>query len=355
MRWTSLLILSLLYTLTAAGQSSSPTAPSLPALPKNPAEIFAAAAPFYDFASSTLKPWHMKVSYQLYDEKSEPTQTGVYEYWWASPDTYRSTWIRGGAEHTDWHVKGEHFYTETGASPQFFEWKLQSDLLTPLPDPEDLDTSHMRYDRETQQVGGLKLPCVMIVPNMPSHGRVQTIPLGEFPTFCFDPNHPVLRAYYSFAGTAVVYNKLSLVQGRYLPRELTIFDGSRRVLTASVDGINGIAQNIPELNPNESAKQAPKLERVSIASGIAQGQLIKQIRPHYPQDAKDARIDGKVVLKALIGRDGHIHELRVLEAPYPSLVAAAMWSVQQWEYKPYLLNGEPVEVDTTINVIFNIR
>jgi hypothetical protein len=55
-----------------------------PGLPQDPREIFAAAAPFYDFNSPDLKPWHLKATYQLYDEKGKPGEQGTYEYWWAS-------------------------------------------------------------------------------------------------------------------------------------------------------------------------------------------------------------------------------------------------------------------------------
>jgi len=94
MRRISFLSLSLLYAVTAAGQSSQPTPSSLPAMPKEPAEIFAAAAPLYDFSSASLKPWHLKVSYQLYERYSRHSVQGSYERWWASPQNWRETWKR---------------------------------------------------------------------------------------------------------------------------------------------------------------------------------------------------------------------------------------------------------------------
>lgn len=122
---SSLLVLSLFVPVLAPGQAatqtpstpaaSTTTAPAqLPSLPKDPAEIFAAAEPLYDFSSPTLKPWHLKASYQLYDEKGQPSAQGTYEYWWASPGTYRSTWKRPALEHTDWHVDGKHYNSESG-------------------------------------------------------------------------------------------------------------------------------------------------------------------------------------------------------------------------------------------------
>lgn len=89
-------------------------------------------------------------------------------------------------------------------------------------------------------------------------------------------------------------------------------------------------------------------------ASVAQGMLLKKVIPVYPQDAKEAHVDGKVVLEAIIGMDGGIHDLRVISAPWPSLAASALWSVSQWKYKPYLLNGKAVDVKTTINVIYSL-
>jgi protein TonB len=82
--------------------------------------------------------------------------------------------------------------------------------------------------------------------------------------------------------------------------------------------------------------------------------LVKKQVPIYPQDAKDAHVSGTVVLQATIGSDGRIHDLRVVSAPWPSLAASSLWAVLHWEYKPYMLNGEPVEVQTTVNVIYTL-
>jgi TonB family protein len=354
MRSAFVTVLFLAFASVGVAQTSVPGAASNPPLPKDAAEIFATAAAMYDFTSPTLKPWHMKVSYQLYDNQDKPTVQGSYEYWWASPDIYRSTWLRPGVEHTDWHVAGQHYHAETGESLEFFERKLQSDLLTPLPKPEDLDPEKVRFDRREENFGSVKLPCIMVIRKMPLNGRVQLVPMGMFPTFCFDLGHPTLRAYYAFGATSVIYNKFVFMQGLYLPRELGIFDGKRRVLTATVDVVEGLLPTAKELTPSKDATQETGPHHVPIGSAVAQGFLIKSVQPVYPQDAKDNRIQGRVELQATIGTDGRIHELSVMDGPSPSLIASAMSSVLQWHYRPYLLNGAPVEVETTINVIYKL-
>jgi protein TonB len=81
--------------------------------------------------------------------------------------------------------------------------------------------------------------------------------------------------------------------------------------------------------------------------------IIRKVDPVYPQIAKTAHISGTVVLHAIIAKDGTIQELQFVSGP-PLLMRAAMDAVKQWRYKPTLLNTQPVQVDTTITVIFNL-
>jgi protein TonB len=77
------------------------------------------------------------------------------------------------------------------------------------------------------------------------------------------------------------------------------------------------------------------------------------VNPVYPPLARQARISGTVVLRAVIGKDGSIQNLSLVSG-HPMLAPAAIDAVKQWKYKPYLLNGEPVEVDTEIQVNFTL-
>jgi TonB family protein len=308
----------------------------------------------YDFTDAALKPWHLKATYQLYDEKGKPSEQGTYEYWWASPKVYRSSWIRANLTHTDWHTAdGKHAYQASGDRLRFFEYKLQGALLSPLPDSSDLDPAKFRLDRQSIGAGGVKFPCIMVIPLMPQHGVVQPVPLGLFPTYCFDPQLPALRVSYSFGSLITEFNKIVKVQDRYLSRDIVLLEGKRKVLSAVVDMIGGVDPSDPAFVPPADAPVA-KLDKAQISAGIMVGMLVKKETPVYPQDAKDARVSGAVVLRATIGIDGAIHDLHVVSAPSPSLAASAMWSVSHWEYKPYQLNGEPVEVETTVNVIYSI-
>jgi protein TonB len=99
-------------------------------------------------------------------------------------------------------------------------------------------------------------------------------------------------------------------------------------------------------------KQAPA-KPLSISSGVMAGNLLSRTLPQYPAIPREAHIQGTVVLQATISKAGLIENLRVVSGP-PMLRQAAIDAVQTWRYKPYLLNGDPVEVETTINVVFNL-
>jgi TonB family protein len=91
---------------------------------------------------------------------------------------------------------------------------------------------------------------------------------------------------------------------------------------------------------------------VRIAGGVAAGNIESRVAPVYPPDAKAAGIQGAVVLQALIGKDGKIQDLSVLSGR-PELTQSAIDAVSKWVYKPYLLNGEPTAVETTITVNYS--
>jgi protein TonB len=92
---------------------------------------------------------------------------------------------------------------------------------------------------------------------------------------------------------------------------------------------------------------------VHISAGVVAGMLLQKKPPVYPSIAIAMRLEGTVVLQATISKSGTIENLRVLGGP-AMLQQSALDAVREWRYRPYLLNGEPVEVETTVNVIFNL-
>jgi len=124
-------------------------------------------------------------------------------------------------------------------------------------------------------------------------------------------------------------------------------------LPASGNGdVVGATKDVFQSNPRPVVHQAQPTT-IPVSSGVLEGLLYFKTTPAYPTIARTAHISGTVVLAATISKEGTIVNLHVLSG-HPMLTDAAMQAVKTWRYHPYLLNGQPVEVETTINVVFSM-
>ena len=105
------------------------------------------------------------------------------------------------------------------------------------------------------------------------------------------------------------------------------------------------------MDVNSPSAQSPKSLNVDAKDAAAN--ILSKVAPVYPPDAKKARVTGSVVLEAMIGKDGNVENLKVVSGP-SMLQQSAMDAVRQWTYKPYLLNGDPVEIKTKITVVYSL-
>ena len=117
----------------------------------------------------------------------------------------------------------------------------------------------------------------------------------------------------------------------------------------------GVLGGIPDVKPAAPPPPPPPPpQRVKISAGVTAGMRERMVSPIYPPLAKAARVSGAVVLQAVIGKDGTIQHLKALSG-HPMLIPSAIEAVSQWRYKPYYLNGQPVEVDTQVTVNFVLQ
>jgi periplasmic protein TonB len=113
------------------------------------------------------------------------------------------------------------------------------------------------------------------------------------------------------------------------------------------------AAAMPTIPTNTTTLLKPSLQKLNISQGVSQGLLIKKVSPTYPVNALRMGIEGKVELLATISDTGEISHVQVISGD-KQLTKAAADAVKQWKYKPYLLNGEPVEIQTQITVNFKL-
>ena len=110
--------------------------------------------------------------------------------------------------------------------------------------------------------------------------------------------------------------------------------------------IGGTGSNLPP-------PPKPTQQRIRVGGNVQSAKMIRQVQPVYPQIAKTAHVQGTILLHAIIAKYGSVQELTYVSGP-PLLMKAAQDAVREWRYQPTLLNGEPVEVETTISVIFTL-
>lgn len=193
--------------------------------------------------------------------------------------------------------------------------------------------------------------------------------LGSNASYTFNSNHRVYGQYnltgegrYSVNGDQVAFDcglpelalpkSVTFAQDRY--NNSMLLDAEKHPAFSRMPGgvIGGVVGGIASAAP-VAAAAGPPPQRVRVSQGVLEGNLLHKVSPEYPPIARQARISGSVVLQTTIGKDGSIQDLHVVSG-HPLLVQAALDAVRQWRYRPYVLNGQPVEADTIVTVNFNL-
>jgi TonB family protein len=328
------LAVALLTALSAAiAQDASPA--NSAALPSDPKALMLLASQLNNLTAAEIEPWHLKATYQLLDDKGNATDEGTYEEFWASR-TENKVIYTGSATHcTDFQTKQGLLRAGTLPASDLIISAVQ-EFVEPLPDPQVVD--HQTFEIQRLKAGSVQLVCA----------KLTGLPANPGLSYCMADDFPALRVNgIGYRSLEVLHNRIEKFQGHFIAGDLQFQRGGKTVLTAHLEKIEHFDPvHEDDFAPSADAKLVPR--KVNISAGVAQGMLVKKVSPQYPVDAK---LSGTVVLQALIGKDGHIADLKVVSGA-PELRRAALDAVQTWVYRPYLLNGEPVEVNTSINVVF---
>jgi TonB family protein len=309
--------------------------------PKDPKELMRAAVRMNNLADANGKPWHLKASFQLFDEQGTVTDEGTYEEFWAGLQKARRIFSGKNFSGTEFTTEKGEFRTSLQGEIPLILVNARQDLLHPL--PNEMTVERTTYTAKPFETGSLKLTCIT-----PSGAPGAS-------TFCLSTNEPILRIYANpYSSTQALYNRVLRFDGITIAGDLKMIRNGKAVAALHVDAIETLdPTNDTAFTPPADAKLIPIPLRVNISAGVAAGMIEYKVTPEYPEAAKEARISGTVVLQAVIGRDGRISALKVVSG-HQTLQQAALDAVRQWRYRPYLLNGDPVEVMTTINVIFSL-
>jgi periplasmic protein TonB len=157
-----------------------------------------------------------------------------------------------------------------------------------------------------------------------------------------------------------IVNLQKMVAPTVIPKNIAVAkDEAPVVYTNNNSGVTGGTGNMlggiigsgPSAPPPPPKPTTP--QRIRVGGNVEAASLVQKVTPVYPPIAKTAHVSGTVVLHAIIAKNGMIQQLQFVSGP-PLLMQSAMAAVKQWRYRPTMLNGQPVEVDTTIDVVFSL-
>lgn len=289
-----------------------------------------------------LKPWHLKATFELLDDSGNATDKGTYEEFWVGPKKFKIAYAGDAWARTDYAT--ENGLLRVGSAPAIpsLVADARREFVEPLPAQNVID--HESFTLKQIEAGGEQLRCL----------RMTNPTFDPGLTFCFGSGQPALRiSDYARGPIQILHNRVLKFQDRFIAGDLKFVKAGKPVLAAHVESLESLnPSDEGEVSPPSDAKPVPKA--INISAGVAQGLLSQKTEPIYPSHAEFAGISGTVVLEAVISESGHVRQLRVVSGPR-ELQQAALDAVHTWVYKPYLLNGEPVEVNTTINVIFSLH
>jgi TonB family protein len=291
------------------------------------------------------QPWHLKAIYEVFDADGKPSDKGTFEEWWVNQTQYRLSY--SGTKFSQEEYGTDHGFFHAG-DPNWPDGPLrllQPTVIRPIPSPEEInDWGKHNVERK---FGDLKLSCTALS----YHGGKEVS--ENSPAFCFDRSKIVLRySNTSFRATQTIFDHPTVFRDGFVAREI-------RILVLGKASLSIHIAELENMKPEDREKlvvpanASTVVRRVVLSSLESGSHTLKKVPPEYPVEAKAVGAQGAVVIAATISRDGHVTDVQVLGGPV-ALQGAAADAVRKWVFKPLLIDGEPVEVETDVNVIFTL-
>ena len=205
-----------------------------------------------------LKPWHMKLTFQLFDAKGSSTETGTIEEWWTNSWLYKIDYTSPSYTSTEIMNKDGFFRTKGAGNPPEKIQALRRQVVHPMPDPQAINRS--TPDLITHKFGNVSLDCIMIafpIKNLPKP------PLGLYPTYCMEPGKTSLRLSFTSGSLLLVRNKMGRFQGREVAVEQYISVNDVRASIAHVETLETMEAQDTSLTPLPEMEMVPDKPQLS--------------------------------------------------------------------------------------------
>lgn len=326
--------------LTPQAQATTPLTQLV--MPSDPTALLVLARKMNGTDQVGNATWHLKATYKLIDDSGAVKETGTYEEFRVSQKKYKVSYTSPSFTHTDYSTEAGLFRSGAPEWPGSARAMARTSLSPYLPSDKLISDSKVEMIKKPS--GTIPLKCVSV-----DYGYLQ-----GFSLYCFDPSAPILRILAHANGLdQTVYNNIFLSGGAYIARDVQVIRAGKPFAQVHIDMFESpprVEESIFVAPP----EALPIVRRVPFSSEVTAGRLRSGMHLRYPDEARARRIQGMVVLQVVIGRDGKVAEVHPMSGP-AELVQASVDAARKAVYDPYLLSGEPVEVETIINVIYRLN
>ncbi len=334
-----------------ASATGSSQAPAEPIVPKDAREMLLAAAQVNGLESPGLKPWHILVSYDKYDEDGDNVDSGTYEEYWVSPKQYRLSYSSQDFTQTDIATEDGLFRTGEQKWPGELQTRVRDEFVRPM--FREMDLQFAKPEKKTREFGKVKLPCVML----PRKDTNMVVSENGLSAFCFEPNTLVLRLSKGGMGAGTVwdqtvYDNIVNFQGRYIAHDVQVTRGGKLFLKLHVEKLASIAQiGKTDFSPPPSAVPVGQ-KRVVLDGRVVM--LDYQLHQEMPQYGNSVRPPGgEATMRFVISKDGRVTEAQFVEGT-AGMRKPLEEALKKNVYRPFILRGEPVEVEVTQKYIYQV-
>ena len=336
-------------------QESAPPGPELaiPSADTKPQELtnFSPLAKVVEINNLCAKgktPFHLQLSFQLFDLSGKPEEKGSLETWWAGD--------AGSALAIETPSLGKlNGFQQTSESTNQARRSifLIRQLFNEIVDPASPLRSEGNTVSTNTAEGKVELTCTYVEPEGSKR------PALAYPHVCIGKIDNTVRLVTEPA-KAVLRNQLGKFANTLVALDVQVTLSGRQAIRGHIEKLESFSPDHAPTPLKTNALFSSSVEGnhsvpAAGAGHVFAGRKISGNNPVYPPSARTRRIAGSVMLGILIAKDGSVSALFPIASPDPSLTEAAIDAVKTWTYTPYLLNGAPTEVNTTVTVNFDLR
>jgi hypothetical protein len=331
--------------------TSSNQTPTTPPIPQDPKEMLLAAAQVNGLDAPGMKPWHILVSYDKFDEDGDNVDSGTYEELWAGPKKYRLSYTSHDFIQTDISTADGLYRVGAEKWPGELQTRVRDEFVRPM--FREMNLEYAKPEKKKLQLGKAKLPCVLL--RRSDAGNVSENALAAF---CFEPDSLILR--FSKGGyrrstvwDQTIYEKIMELQGRYVASDVKVMRAGKLFLKMQLEKLESIAQlNTTDFTPPSNAALIGQ-EPIAVDGQVLMlDYLLHDEMTQFPKSIRAP--GGRAAVKYLIGKDGHVTDVEFVEGT-AEMQGAIEESLKKYVFRPFVLRGEPVEVEAKQQFTYEIH